>query len=1121
MSVVETRISLWEALAGRAPGRPTGPTEGGLWTAVLERVNPAKARPRLRPGIEEAVLVSARGVQYVMLRSPDPAPAYLRLTPEELALGRLMDGDRTVARLVAEFARISGRLAPEQVRRVVADLAGNRMLDELPVDAFRPLATIHRPPWPVRLGRGLLATARGRRMLVVDVDRPIGLLYRVGGRFLFHPLAVAGLALVALAGLAAFGWTWWQGAESLFLSGGSYATGAAVLLGLNVVALACHELGHGLAAKHAGRRVPAAGVLVYFGIPSVFVDTTDVWMAGRRARLRTTVAGPATGLVLAGAAGLVGLAVPELGPWTFKLAFVWYLNALFNLNPFLALDGYYLLMDWLEVPNLRARGLAWVRARLRPRWRELDGEGRLIALYGVLAVLWLAIAANLAYRIYADRVSGLVTGVWRAGWPGRLLLAVVVAGLAAPLVYPAAGWAAARGRALSRWWALRRVAADLPHRREVLRSSALGALPGSQLDRLTAHARWLHPRSGTALVRAGAAQREVLVVADGAVEGRRPGDPGGTVRQRVGPGGVVGLAAALAGAPAALSWHTTGTTLLALPAAVVASAVGGSAGPVGERAEVEQLFAQTPGLAGLDEDERAMLAARARPVTALPGSPVPPPAPHEAMVVGSGVVVQADGTELRRGSVLLPPAGRRPPEATARAWVRLWMVPVVAVAAPAGPPAGVAPRYGVHPPAAYPPLTAPPGPPPPGVDGAADGRFERRLRWLVLLLLLLVLLLAGSHLVAGPAWSEMPADRVLLTVTRGQVDATLAGEAVRLSPGGRHYLGAGDRVDVGNGSLGRLTLRGGSVVLLCAGSAVTVGTVGSDGVRPVEPAAELDLAAGTVLLDTASPSAAFVPAALAVHTGGRMVANQGAAWYAVGAPGVRVAAGVVAVDGAAIRPTAATLSCGDGVPVERPVGPPRPPASGSPAPSIAPGPTPVPTLAPTPTGGPGPAVPSPEVPSPGPASPGPSGPGSPPPTSGPAPSPDPTTPAPSSPPANQPPSLRWVQDPAGATIAQLDQVACADAPTELFPVVAATDDTDDPAMLVVQVHWSGFHQGTAPMGWDGDDFHGTVGPVPYLGEPNPGGEIKIQVTATDSDGDTITLDSRAPVTVLGCSGIPI
>ena len=44
----------------------------------------------------------------------------------EWRLADLMDGSHTVARLVAEFARIAGRLSPDQVTRVVADLAGDR-----------------------------------------------------------------------------------------------------------------------------------------------------------------------------------------------------------------------------------------------------------------------------------------------------------------------------------------------------------------------------------------------------------------------------------------------------------------------------------------------------------------------------------------------------------------------------------------------------------------------------------------------------------------------------------------------------------------------------------------------------------------------------------------------------------------------------------------------------------------------------------------------------------------------------------------------------------------------------------------------------------------------------------
>jgi putative peptide zinc metalloprotease protein len=114
-----------------------------------------------------------------------------------------------------------------------------------------------------------------------------------------------------------------------------------------------------------------------------------------------------------------------------------------------------------------------------------------------------------------------------------------------------------------------------------------------------------------------------------------------------------------------------------------------------------------------------------------------------------------------------------------------------------------------------------------------------------------------------------------------------------------------------------------------------------------------------------------------------------------------------------------------------------------------------------------------------------------------------------------------VFDPAGSQIAQEDRgVTCVDnVPTRLFPVVSASDDSDSPQSLTVQVHWSGFHTSSAPMGWDGD-FFGTIGPIPYPGEPNHGGSIVIWVTATDLDGATSRLDSRGPVSVLPCSGVP-
>ncbi|GAA4592665.1 putative peptide zinc metalloprotease protein [Actinoplanes octamycinicus] len=938
MTYVETRTSVWEALAGRAPGVPAGPADAGLWHAVADRLNPASARPELRGGIEVRHRSTARGGRYVMLRSPEDGgrSRYLRLTPEEYQLALMMDGASTVARLVAEFARIAGRLAPDQVRRVVADLAGNRMLEDLPGDAFRPLRELDRPPLPQRVGGSLLAAVRGRRVLSVPADGALAGLYNSVGKLLFTRPAVWLGTLLALAGAVLFLGTWQRGSQALFLTGDSYLLGAIALLSLNVVAHGLYELGHALAAKRVGREVPSAGLMLHFGLPTVFVDTSDVWMAGRRARIAVTAAGPATGLALAGLVQLIGLAVPATGGLAFQLAFLFYLHAFFNLSPLLPLDGQYLLMDWLEIPDLRARGLSWLGGRLRrrgPRWSTLDREGRLIALYGLLALFWLAAAVVLGYRLWTDRVHGLVLGLWYEGVAARLLLAVMLLGLTAPPLYfllgrLAGGWRRWRQRA-----AERDQEKDMPRRLAALYASDLGGLPEPALQSLAARARWEHPPTGRQLVLAAEQQHTVHVVVEGALHGRRPGDPGGSIRHHAGPGSVVGLAAALTGRSATLDWHAAGgATLLSVPASTVATVIGPLPGPPPmERAEAEALFADTPALAGLEEDQQLALIAAAHPVDLDPGAPVMLHGPTHAVVVESGVIAMADGTELRRGTLVGPVGDGNPGMvAQTRTPVRLWIIPdasdlpplIGMVARPGAPMPSVRPGapLAVRPGAVHPPLAVPPGPPPEGDDEFdVDRHFEKRM-WVFVSLLVVVT--AGGlvlDLGTGPAWAEMPTERALLTVDRGTAVATAGGSgAATLEVGDQRYLSAGTQIEAPGKSRARLTFPGGGAVLLCPGARITLtGAAVASGREPA-PSGRLSLESGRVLAATAGTSGAYQPLGLTIGRVQGDVTNTGKAWYSVDLASITVANGTVTAGGVASEPVGGDLGCGDGVKVSPP-----------------------------------------------------------------------------------------------------------------------------------------------------------------------------------------------------------
>jgi len=137
-----------------------------------------------------------------------------------------------------------------------------------------------------------------------------------------------------------------------------------------------HELAHAYAARRYGVRVPTLGVAFLVLWPYLYTDTGETWkLSDRRKQLVIASAGMAAELVLAVLSTLLWALSPEGGAKNvfFVLASTtWVVTLAINLSPFMRFDGYFVLSDLLDFPNLHERSFACARWWLRRTFFRLE-----------------------------------------------------------------------------------------------------------------------------------------------------------------------------------------------------------------------------------------------------------------------------------------------------------------------------------------------------------------------------------------------------------------------------------------------------------------------------------------------------------------------------------------------------------------------------------------------------------------------------------------------------------------------------------------------------------------------------------------------------------------------------
>ncbi len=357
--------------------------------------------PRLRPDL---VLVEQiyRGEQSFIVKDPT-THKYFRFRPVEIAVMQAFDGERNAAQAAAVLVEQGIGVSATTVGRFAEKLKGMGLLESTLGERSVLLMERLRAQRRKRLGQGPFRGDFLRlRWSLADpdrfMDRTIPYL-----RFCFTRgfLVVSSVLFVLHLLVLADKWPEYLGALSdLYLFRAS-ASDYVLFWLVAMVIIVAHELAHGYTCKHYGGKVHEIGAMLFYFEPAFFCNVNDAWtFPERKARLWVTAAGSWIELVLASIAAIVWwVAAPDT--LTSAVALTTLLIAglatmFVNLNPLLPLDGYYALLDWLEVSNLRQRAFAHLRWTINTRWLGMDQpmppsderERRIFLVYGTLAALY-------------------------------------------------------------------------------------------------------------------------------------------------------------------------------------------------------------------------------------------------------------------------------------------------------------------------------------------------------------------------------------------------------------------------------------------------------------------------------------------------------------------------------------------------------------------------------------------------------------------------------------------------------------------------------------------------------------------------------------------------------------
>ena len=320
----------------------------------------AGLKPRLRSHVE-IHRHHYRGELWYVLED-HASGRFGRFTPTAYRIIGLMDGKRSVQEIRAAAKANLGEEAPTQ-EEVIRLLSQLHAMDALQSDVVPDTAELLKrfEKKQSALWKQNLKSPLFMRFHLLDPDRFLTRFQGLVKPFFSWPGFILWLVVVGTgAFLAGVHWQdLTRGITDRILDPGNLV----VLWLVFPVLKAVHEFGHGFAVKLKGGEVHDMGIMMLVLTPVPYVDASAASaFREKRERILVGAAGMAVEVFI-GALALFFWTSAEPGPWrsmAYNVIFIAGVSSiLFNGNPLLRYDAYYILSDFLEIPNLGPRGLRY------------------------------------------------------------------------------------------------------------------------------------------------------------------------------------------------------------------------------------------------------------------------------------------------------------------------------------------------------------------------------------------------------------------------------------------------------------------------------------------------------------------------------------------------------------------------------------------------------------------------------------------------------------------------------------------------------------------------------------------------------------------------------------------